>query len=186
MQTDGGTPRRLTEAQQSLGGFPSWSQDGNWIYATRTGEQDGRPEIWKIPARGGAPIQVTRNGGWRAQESPDGRFLYFTKMAFPGVWRISTSGGEEQVILAGLLDQKYSGYFALVSDGIYFLDVFAKPSPEIQFFSFLSRKISRVAPFPGEPSAWDGGFTVSRDRRFIIYSHVLYLRRDIMLVENFR
>ena len=58
-------------------GNPSWSRDGRWIYfdSARTGEQ----QVWKIPEAGGDAIQVTRDGGFAPLESPDGKFIYYTK-----------------------------------------------------------------------------------------------------------
>ena len=41
--------------------------------------------------------------GYGAFESPDGKFLYYTKYpAVPGIWRRPTSGGEETQVLGGL------------------------------------------------------------------------------------
>ena len=36
-------------------------------------------EVWKLPTEGGKEIQVTRNGGETAFESPDGKSIYYTK-----------------------------------------------------------------------------------------------------------
>jgi Tol biopolymer transport system component len=52
---------------------PSWSHDGKWIYFSSS--RTGAVEIWKIPAAGGEPIQVTRDGGYVAFESLDGKTL---------------------------------------------------------------------------------------------------------------
>ncbi len=72
----GGNPIRLTShpADDSLA---SWSRDGEWIYFTS--RRGGRDQMWRMPAGGGKPDQVTRNGGRLALESPDGKFLYHTK-----------------------------------------------------------------------------------------------------------
>jgi Tol biopolymer transport system component len=72
----GGKPKRMT-TDRANDGNPSWSRDGRWIYfdSTRTGEQ----QVWKIPERGGDAIQVTRDGGFAPLESPDGKFIYYTK-----------------------------------------------------------------------------------------------------------
>ena len=87
---NGGKPRRMT-TDPANDGNPSWSRDGQWIYfdSHRTGEQ----QVWKIPDGGGDAIQVTRDGGFAALESPDGKFIYYTKdlegRAFGGFpWRV--------------------------------------------------------------------------------------------------
>jgi len=55
---------------------PSWSRDGNWIYFAST--RSGRYEVWKAPAGGGEAIEVTRNGGFAALESLDGKVVYLS------------------------------------------------------------------------------------------------------------
>ena len=71
---NGADPRRVTDD-----GFddsvPSWSADGKWIYYRS--DHAGDVQVWKIPAEGGRPTQVTRLGGAMALESPDGRTLYY-------------------------------------------------------------------------------------------------------------
>src|SRR5262249_30872935 len=93
----GGKPRRLTD-QPTSEAIPSWSRDGNWIYFCR---QTGAPQIWKAPAQGGVDVQVTHKGGFVAFESPDGRFVYYTKSeeGTEGLWRMPTEGGEETQVL---------------------------------------------------------------------------------------
>src|SRR5713226_3739280 len=56
---------------------PRWSGDGQWIYygSNRTGAN----QVWKIPSRGGTPVQITRNGGYASSESSDGKWLYYTR-----------------------------------------------------------------------------------------------------------
>jgi len=53
-----------------------------WIYFGS--KRTGRWETWKVRADGGEVVQVTRNGGQMAFESPDGRFIYYTKDVFSG------------------------------------------------------------------------------------------------------
>jgi Tol biopolymer transport system component len=74
--TNGGKPQRMT-THPANDGNPSWSRDGRWIFfdSARTGQQ----QVFKMPANGGEAIQVTRDGGWAPLESPDGKFLYYTK-----------------------------------------------------------------------------------------------------------
>ena len=52
--------RRLTEETSAdAPGF--WSFDGGSIYFASN--RSGNAQVWKIPARGGPPIQITKNGG---------------------------------------------------------------------------------------------------------------------------
>ncbi|MBV9676886.1 MAG: PD40 domain-containing protein [Acidobacteriaceae bacterium] len=56
--------------------MPSWSPDGRWLYFKS--QRSGSDQIWKIPAAGGAPVQLTRHGGSEAFASPDGKLIYYT------------------------------------------------------------------------------------------------------------
>ena len=78
IRSNGGAPRQLTNGGNNIA--PSWSRDGRWIYY---GSRRGGIQVWKVAVQGGAPIQVTRNGGVIAEESTDGRFLYYGKYADP-------------------------------------------------------------------------------------------------------
>ena len=72
VSADGGSPRRFTtEPSQEV--RPSWSRDGRWIYFGSN--RSDTWQVWKAPAEGGAAVQVTKNGGREAFESPDGKFV---------------------------------------------------------------------------------------------------------------
>src|SRR5205823_4609331 len=58
---------------------PSWSRDGHWIYCGST--RMDRIEVYRIPAGGGALVQITKNGGLHGEESADGKWLYYSKDA---------------------------------------------------------------------------------------------------------
>ena len=94
-------------------------------------------------------VQVTHHGGFAAFESPDGRFLYYAKsMTVPGLWRIPTNGGEEIEVISSL-EAGHWGYWAVVENGIYYLDTTAKPG--IAFFDIPTHRITPSVR-SGEPS----------------------------------
>ena len=71
----GGAPRQIT-ADPSEDVVPSWSRDGRWIYFESN--RSGEGQVWKVPVEGEEPegaaaVQVTRQGGFVAFESPDGK-----------------------------------------------------------------------------------------------------------------
>ena len=66
---------------------PRWSQDGKWIYFT--GGRSGRAEVWKTPLESCDPVRVTQGGGFVAQESPDGKYVYYSKGAPTSLWRMT-------------------------------------------------------------------------------------------------
>jgi Tol biopolymer transport system component len=172
---NGGKPTRLTNhpAQDTA---PSWSSDGKSIYfgSNRSGDY----QVWKMPATGGEPMQITRNGGYAALESPDGKFLYYSKRHHSeGLWRLSTSGGEETKIVDAI---ESWGNFAVADQGVYFVPAAAD---SIQRYDFSSGKVSTVVK---TGKRLDFGLAVTRDGGAIYYTQMDQERSELLLVENFR
>jgi Tol biopolymer transport system component len=179
---DGGAARGLSTGESDDAGAPSWSRDGKWVYFGS--ERTGRPEIWRVPAGGGEPVQVTRTGGGFAVESPDGRFLYYVKPEVAGLWRMNPTGGKESRVLDAP-EPAYWGSWVAVDDGIYFVDTFVQPHGAISFYDMVSRRVTRVLVFDREPDSWDVGLAVSPDGRWVLYGLVDSQNSDLVLVENF-
>jgi Tol biopolymer transport system component len=181
VDSQGGPPRKLT-SEPSNEVVPSWSRDGRWVYfaSGRTGGW----EVWKTPSTGGPAVQVTHHGGFAAFESPDGRFLYYAKgLTVPGLWRIPTNGGEEIEVISSL-EAGYWGYWAVVDNGIYYLDMTTKPA--IAFFELTTHRTTRVFDLENPPAREAPGLAVSSDKKTILYTQLDSLNSDIILVENFR
>ena len=163
----------------------SWSRDGRWIYfaSLRTGQY----QVWKMPWTPGAgreseAVQVTKNGGFLALESPDCRFVYYANSRNnPGLWRVPVPGGEEIQVLPALDDPRS---FAVVEQGVYFIPPRnADGTHSIHFLEFAAGKTFPVATIdkPMGPR-----LAVSPDGRSLLYAQVDQEGRDLMLVENFR
>jgi hypothetical protein len=82
---------------------------------------------WRQPrdleAVGGRPaVPVTRGGGIDAEESWDGRDLYYTTVTFPGgtgVWRVPVAGGEEtEIVPLGRVIDLFG--MAVAREGLYY------------------------------------------------------------------
>jgi Tol biopolymer transport system component len=180
VSVEGGPPRRLT-SEKSEDVTPSWSRDGRWIYfaSNRTGNW----QVWKMPAEGGKAVQVTKGGGFAAFESYDGKTLYYAKgPAVPGLWKVPVEGGEETLVLEQVGAALW-GYWGLTQDGIYYYNARTRA---IEFFSFATRKVTKVATPEREPNLYNPGLSVSPDGRWILYTQIDTVSSDIMLVENFR
>ena len=148
--------RRLV-ADPSEERVPSWSHDGRWVYFAS--KRKGSWQIWKVLAEGGAPVQVTKQGGFRPLESSDSRFVYYTKGTdVAGVWRVPSDGGEEILIL----DQvKRSDNWEVVDDGIYFIrfDRYTHEEGAILFYDFATGRMKEIAKL-GRHHIEGGGLSV--------------------------
>jgi dipeptidyl aminopeptidase/acylaminoacyl peptidase len=183
VDADGGIPRPLTQGPPEEGSA-TWSHDGQWIYfpSDRSGEQ----QIWKIPAEGGAAVQVTRGGGFYAQESWDGRHLYYVVSERSGIWRVPVEGGEE----AEVVQRPVETYDWVPSQsGIYYATnreviPFRRSVYTISFLDFGSGQVTEL--FRREGPFLHGTLAVSPDERWILYGESPSPTSELMLVENFR
>jgi eukaryotic-like serine/threonine-protein kinase len=183
ISADGGKARRLTTGD-SDDLAASWSRDGRWIYfaSNRSGEN----QVWKAPAEGGEVVRVTKEGGFAAFESPDGRYVYYAKdVRAPGIWRLPVEGGEETQILTQPKGDHWDDW-ALVDGGIYYINTDVSDQHIIEFFSFATRKVKQVAAMEKVAPIWPSGLAVAPDQRSILYTQVDQNQSDIYLVENFR
>ena len=106
-----------------------------------------------MPTDGGEAIQLTWDGGWAPLESPDGKFLYYTKnLRATSVWRVHMGGGQAAKVLEGL-----STYLnlAIVDKGIYFVPLTeAASASSIQFLDLQTHQIRRIASFERPVGSW--------------------------------
>lgn len=141
----GGTPRRFTSGEyEDI--LPEWSHDSRWIYFAS--QRTGSYQIWKMPSAGGAPVQITHHGGFRAEESPDGSYLYYSKGNHDtAIWRVNPNGGDEVQVVPSLADWHR---FAVTRLGIYYVPG-TLPSA-VMFQSFGSHQPPRrIASFAADP-----------------------------------
>lgn len=183
LQSLGGAAPRLMSDGGGRGNDddPVWSRDGRTIYFNSV--RTGTSQLYKMPATGGPATQLTTRGGCNARESHDEKYLYFTKLEERGIWKIPVAGGEEEKVVDV---PEWTSSWDLVSDGIYFLDRGELTNPGLYWFSFATRKVTRLATLPGPTRPWGGGLTVSPDRRWLLYTQKAHWGSDILLVENFR
>jgi Tol biopolymer transport system component/predicted Ser/Thr protein kinase len=175
VSAEGGTPRRLT-TETSDDFVPSWSRDGRWVYFTSN--RSGTFQIWKMPIQGGSAVQVTKEGGYAAFESFDGKWVYYAKGAQDGgIWKTPVAGGKESLVIDVVI---YWGQLALAAEGVYY-NQSDSTGHYIKSLNYETGKITTVARLPH----WPNYLTVSLDGRWLVYS-IRQFEGDIMLVENFR
>jgi len=189
LEVASGVPRLLTTLPGADNGGPNWSRDGKWVYFYS--DRGGGPfQLWKTQISGSSPVQVTRKGGIFAAESPDGRFLYYSKFESPGIWKMPLNGGEEIAVMDQPAGEDWWNW-ALVQNGIYFLDSIrrtvpwdANPRPAtIKFFDFATGKVTSICT---ADKPYGFGLAVSPDGSSILYSQREVAESGIMLVKNFR
>jgi len=176
---EGGSPHRLT-APNTDAIAPNWSRDGNWIYfcSNRLGDID----IWKIPASGGTPLRVTQGGGFEAQESFDGKWLYYSRFEQPGIWRVPLAGGNP----AQVLKNSVGRYWTLSGDYLYFLDLASQPRTTVNRLDLRTQQTARLAELEKKQPRGLSGLSVSPDGKSIIYPQADEETSRIILVENLR
>jgi Tol biopolymer transport system component len=181
VEVPGGTPRLLPTIPGADNLSPSWSRDGKWLYfASKRGMEPF--QIWRMSLQGGSPIQLTKNGGISPVESPDGRFLYYSKYEHGGVWRMPLGGGEESEVLKDVEGESWPNW-EISSAGIYFLRFSRFPRVTIEFLEFSSGRTFPIWTLERKPG-W--GLSVSDDGKSIVYVQNEFAESNIMLVKNFR
>ena len=112
VKADGSEQRQLTnDAADDL--WAAVSPDSNSIFfaSNRTGET----HVWRMNADGSNQTQITTGeGGFPLFVSPDEKWLYYNSALQKTLWRVSTKGGAEELVL-----NKSNSHFAVSPDGLY-------------------------------------------------------------------
>ena len=174
---------------------PSWSADGKSIYFSSN--RSGTYEIWRTSLQNSSSVQVTHSGAVYAQESRDGKVVYFQKLKHPTrydfdlvpqIWSVPAKGGPENLVFDLNEEPSFgsgSWFWRVMQNGIYFVDNSAKPKSALKYFDFKTRRISRIRAL--ETWVWGGpGLAIASDEQTFFLSHVESVGSDIMMAENFR
>ena len=184
LNADSGPVRRLPN-ETSDDGVASWSHDGRWLYFASN--RSGKWQVWKRTVDGGQSVPVTKNGGFAALESRDGKSIYYTKFNEEGIWEVPVEGGQE-IKLVDEPARDYWGYFAVGPDGLYFMgDIETPPKhhPGFKFFDFATRKITFMGEMEKFPYGGAPGLSVSPDGKYLLYVQLDEARNSLMMAENF-
>ncbi|MDA8016703.1 MAG: winged helix-turn-helix domain-containing protein [Thermoanaerobaculia bacterium] len=158
---------------------PTFSRDGESIYfgSDRGG---GMWEVWRMPTHGGSAQQVTNGGGFLAQESPDGSYLYYVKLDEPGIWRVPISGGEPEVVLRGRLGLSDWGNWLVDERGLWLVT----RSPTTISYLELGTSDPRVVFTPPKQIPYLGrSISRSSDGRSLLFAMIDHSDDEIMRVE---
>jgi Tol biopolymer transport system component/DNA-binding winged helix-turn-helix (wHTH) protein len=178
VNADGGVPHPLVQDRFN-NPAPSWSPNGAWIYFAS--DRSGSWQVWKISSTGGAPVQVTTQGGFAAWEAPD-HYVYYAKHRDPGpeLWRIPVGGGPEAPVFPRIQPADWAAW-AVADKGIFFV-AGPQPAPTLSFFDFSSLTIKSLAVLEENPF-WLGA---KADGTSVVFDLPGSEASHIMLLENFR
>jgi len=90
--TSGGGARRMTFDDGAIIGPPAWTGDGKSILFSST--RSGLPTVWRIPASGGSPVQLTEVGvkAVHPTVAAEGHRLAFEQeMGSSSLWRLNVA-----------------------------------------------------------------------------------------------
>jgi Tol biopolymer transport system component/DNA-binding winged helix-turn-helix (wHTH) protein len=178
VDSSGGQPLHVTSGPFPSNA-PSWSHDGKWIYFGS--DRTGRFEIWRVPSQGGAAEQITRQGGFLALESVDGKTIYYTKTSLDGpLFSQPLAGGEEKQVLERVVNRG----IVVFEDGIYYFAVTGPTKFEIRFHEFATGRSRVIGPIEVPPLFM--GLSVSPDRKTFLFTVVASADIDLWMIENFR
>ena len=138
--------------------------------------------MWRIPATGGTPEQITQTGGNAAWESWDGTLLFYSRDN--ALYSRALTGGPERQVLPALMNRE----FFPTRNGIFYA---VKPDPkrrfsyEIRYFAFATGTSETRYRF--DSLALTQGLSVSPDEKTVIFCGISPSKNaDLMLVQNFR
>ncbi len=176
----GGNPRKL-ETNIHANSMPSWSRDLKWIYFTY--DTHGGPSVWKAPAQGGPAIMVAAIPATYALESPDGRFVYFSRNR--RLWRADTDGRNAEQVpgMPGLI--YLEDEWVIANNGIYFL-WHENRNVELRFFDLQRRTIRKVDSLGKDNLGWIGSLALSSDGKTLYYPHVDQQTSDLVAIDGWR
>jgi Tol biopolymer transport system component len=176
----GGEPRQWTPWGDEA--RPSWSRDGRWIYYGAS-DSAAKLQVWKISTADRAVQQVTRDGGFEAYESLDGRTLYYNSGV--ELRRMPVEGGNWTRVSDTPINK---GWWSVSAGGIYFTG-FPPLSPPpngpfpVFFLDPISGSVRQVTSIDGPLTRSNPDFTVSADGTTLLYSRPEILTSQIRMLE---
>jgi len=175
----GGEAERLTTTATSEA-TPVWSRDGRAIYFGSNEESCWQIRKMTLPDR--RLVSVLSAQAYRAMESSDGKWLYFSiiKNNATEFWRQPVA--EDAAELVFTMPNGVCEDWKVSDKGIYFSYNDARCHPVFSFCDFTSRQITPL--FSAEKSSLD--FDVTADGRTLVFDQFDRSESDIMMMENFR
>ncbi len=194
--SSGGVAERLTSGEADAVA-PFFTRDGRAVeFGSR---RSGAWRVWRLDLASRRLDSVTPDGGYAAQESVDGRVLYFSRADASGIWRIAAFGGAAangsvpgmegvERVVPSLAPEDWADW--QVSDGGIYSRVRGAGGRSSVVFTpfsgstrstFSARTTADVAPLLDQ--GWSG-FSVSPDGRWLVYPRIQKHSCELRLIEN--
>jgi Tol biopolymer transport system component len=162
---------------------PTWSADGKWIYFTTVSSPEWEHDaIYKVAPEGGTPELVTSTHGYNAQESRDGRVLYFFAGEANAPIRVLDRATRQEQPLKGMPNIGDTTDWVVGSKGIFYIDRTSTPAA-VAFYEFSSARVTRRFPIEKQFEHW-GGLALSPDETWIAYAESDTRGSDLMLADG--
>jgi Tol biopolymer transport system component len=182
VEAGGGTPRRLT-TDPSYETVLDWAADSGSLYFLS--DRAGGFDVWSVPVGGGAAVRVTQGTGLRAQESRDGRFLYYANDV-PEVWRRPLGHPSSSELITRFSEgTHWGGDWVAGAHGIFYLNEDGPGPATIDFLPFGSvdrARATRVATLTARPTHHVTVFAVAPDESWLVWAQDDYRNTDIMML----
>lgn len=172
-----GQPVQVTH-DPAIDTVPTWSQDGSHLYFAS--QRSGAWQVWRVDSGSQRPpTQMTSQGGLFAAESPDGNWLYYSRVESPqalGLWRKPLPGNPHarfRVEDPGekLLPMDFSGTdtWTLSGQEIFYENLSRNEGPQgIWAFDLVNNRKRLVHQERDLPLA--RGLAVSPDGKWILFA----------------
>jgi len=180
MEASGGIPRLRIANQTGDAVLPHWSHDGVSLYYGSN--QSGTWQIWKHTPDA-APVQITTDGGYAAQEDPSGATLYYTKSGQSGLWRRTLTDTTETPILTTLEPYDW-GSWAITESNLYFVERSPRMEAILHRLNLASSDTTEVARFDGRFMWHQNNLSVAPDGQTLLYTQVDQSESDIVLLDG--
>ena len=116
--------------------FPSFSQDGNYLYyCAATPEKRNYRALYQVPSLGGTPRRCGFDVDSRVSPSPDGSRIAFWRFMTAGVESrlvvLDPTSGAERVLATSNTGERYAGAPSWSPDGKRIAGILFRPAPDL-------------------------------------------------------
>ena len=161
--------------------LPSCSRDGRWIYFSSN--RSGTHQIYRIPATGGDPVELTREGGRMSRESFDGRVLYYNRNE--RLRRLDLLTGEDDWV-SGLNDVNIGYSWDVGRNHLYYVPQ-KTPGPPVAYrYHLETGKVERLFAIDGMTSFNFQGLSVNQEETRIAITIINQHRGNMQIIEQWQ